>query len=328
MLTQRGAKPSFPIFLQYKKKIGGPWPIWLRGKYATDYLSIICHCCHELNNNCNVVRQGAATAGPGMPTMIPVIKRSAMTDSKYGVPVYHQPAALAYQQMALAALQLQPPAYVPYTCESFLIFQIISEISNTTQNILAHKTLLIIASAFETVCFDWRLTTCMEIVNNNNNITTCELRLIVDVACWECVRLVGTMYSQLEWHLAKSAWWHLKVWVSLDSEWCYITKCDVTGWWVVWHHKVWCHWMVSSVTSQSVMSLDGEDTPGQALEKVMFQSPFASRESRNGWKMTFFAVYSKNLTTNENDSDFAFPVFHTYWWGRRFATFDGIRAAR
>lgn len=59
--------------------------------------------------------QGAATAGPGMPTMIPVIKRSAMTDSKYGVPVYHQPAALAYQQMALAALQLQPPAYVPYT---------------------------------------------------------------------------------------------------------------------------------------------------------------------------------------------------------------------
>ena len=42
VLTQGGAKPSFPIFLLCKKKKflakGGPWPIWPKGKYATDWI--------------------------------------------------------------------------------------------------------------------------------------------------------------------------------------------------------------------------------------------------------------------------------------------------
>jgi len=47
--------------------------------------------------------------------MLPVLKPPSV-DTKCGpaLPVY-QPATVAYQQMALAGMQLQQPAYVPIT---------------------------------------------------------------------------------------------------------------------------------------------------------------------------------------------------------------------
>lgn len=51
----------------------------------------------------------------GMPGMVPVVKRPAVADNKSGVPVY-QPSTntAAYQQAALAAMQMQQP-FVPVT---------------------------------------------------------------------------------------------------------------------------------------------------------------------------------------------------------------------
>lgn len=52
------------------------------------------------------------------PGMAPVLKRGAIVGNKYGLPMYQAPPppALAYQQMALAAMHLQQqPMYVPIT---------------------------------------------------------------------------------------------------------------------------------------------------------------------------------------------------------------------
>jgi len=54
------------------------------------------------------------------PGMAPVLKRGAIVGNKYGLPMYQAPPppALAYQQMALAAMHLQQqPMYVPITSE-------------------------------------------------------------------------------------------------------------------------------------------------------------------------------------------------------------------
>lgn len=56
-------------------------------------------------------------APSGVPAagMVPMLKAAGPEGGKCGVP-YYQPAAIAYQQMALAAtMQLQQPAYVPIT---------------------------------------------------------------------------------------------------------------------------------------------------------------------------------------------------------------------
>jgi hypothetical protein len=60
----------------------------------------------------------------GMTGMMPIMKQPSMpgglgadsTKCGGGAAVsFYQPAAFAYQQMALAAMQIQPPAYVPIT---------------------------------------------------------------------------------------------------------------------------------------------------------------------------------------------------------------------
>jgi len=48
----------------------------------------------------------------GLPGMVPVMKRPAL-DNKSGMPMYQPNPAAAYQQAALAAMQLQQPPFVP-----------------------------------------------------------------------------------------------------------------------------------------------------------------------------------------------------------------------
>ena len=53
---------------------------------------------------------------------------------------------------------------------------------------------------------------------------------------------------------------------------------------------------MDGVTSQSVMSVDGEEIPEKALEKMMLQSFPESRESRNGGKMTWYLFQMSEAT--------------------------------
>lgn len=57
------------------------------------------------------------------PGMVPMMKRNVMTDyGKCSLPMYQPTAAMAYHQMALTAMQLQQPAYVPIASESVHFF--------------------------------------------------------------------------------------------------------------------------------------------------------------------------------------------------------------
>ncbi len=58
----------------------------------------------------------------GVPGVVPMVKRPAVADSKSGIPMY-QPGTgtAAYQQAALAAMQLQQQPFVPVTSEYLFI---------------------------------------------------------------------------------------------------------------------------------------------------------------------------------------------------------------
>ena len=58
--------------------------------------------------------------------------------------------------------------------------------------------------------------------------------------------------------------------------------------WKVWHHKVWCHWMVRKYQ-------------GRHSKKVMFETLPESRRNGNGWKMTWqFILWKIEAVSIEN----------------------------